>query len=30
MIVNVFNMNKTFLVAFFFCPFKAAESIGFI
>jgi hypothetical protein len=29
-IINMFNANKTFLVAFFFCPFKSAEFISFI
>jgi hypothetical protein len=30
MIMSIFNTNKTFPVAFSFCPSESAESIGFI
>jgi hypothetical protein len=30
MCMGVLNTNKTFLVAFSFCPFKSVESIGFM
>jgi hypothetical protein len=29
-LVSVFNTNKTFPVAFSFCSFESAESIGFV